>query len=456
MRTITVPPSKSIAHRAVICASLAAGESRISPISLSEDVKATCRCMEALGAVIRFEQREEKEGKAVADDAGMGALIVQGSKGRDVLPEEPLLLDCGESGSTLRFLLPIVLLRQTKVRFAGSKRLMERPLGPYLEILKANGASIEYIENHIEGEDVAGDGRILEAQGPILPGRYLLPGDVSSQYVSGLLFALPLLAEDSEIELTTALESAAYVDLTIQTMQRFGVHVEKIGETAFRIPGSQSYQPSKETIEADFSNAAFFLVAGALGEEVECAGLNPNSKQGDKEILSLLEQCGAEIEYRRPSLAKEAEKQESFSENAIIRVRPSDKESKALTIDVSQIPDLVPILSVLLCFCKGKSRIINAGRLRIKESDRLHAMTEELKRLGAKVEEGSDYLNIEGVEHLNGGTCDSHNDHRIAMALAIAAYKSNGIVTIKGASCVNKSYPSFWKDIGESERVVKS
>ncbi len=441
MRTIQIPPSKSIAHRAVICASLAMGESRISPIGLSEDVRATCRSMEALGAAIRF-------------DEALGTLIIQGinkPREKDSVP----LLDCGESGSTLRFLLPLALLRDTKVRLTGSKRLMERPLGAYIETLKANGASVEYLKNgEKENEEPANDVPILEVKGPLIPGKYLLPGDVSSQYISGLLFALPLLSEESEVQLTTPLESASYVDLTIDVMERFGLRVEKTKDGGYRIPGRQRYQPCNYRVEADFSNAAFFLVAGALGVEIECAGLDPNSRQGDKEILDILKNCGAKIEYRTSSSAKENAKQESFSENVIIRVSPGDK--KAMTIDVRQIPDLVPILSVLLCFCKGESRIINAGRLRLKESDRLSAVTEELNRLGAKIEEGPDWLKIEGIESFSGGECDSHNDHRIAMALAIAAYKSNGIVRIKDASCVKKSYPSFWEDIGETERVVKA
>ena len=422
MKTITVPPSKSIAHRAVICAALASGESRIRPIILSDDVEATCRCMAALGAEIRHESDPERPSS--------GTLIVQGiGKGFDA--ESPIL-DCGESGSTLRFLLSAALLQSETVTLTGSDRLMQRPLGPYLEALMENGALIE------QGTDPDGKST-LTVKGPLKAGRFMLPGDVSSQYVTGLLLALPLLDRDSEIILSTPLESSAYVDLTISTMREFGVSVDCTEGGRFQIPGGQKYRPRAYTVEPDFSNAAFFLVAGALGYEAECLGLKKNSLQGDKEIIEILKTCGAEVTY---------------TARGGIRVSPGRKRS--LTIDARQIPDLVPILAVLLCFCEGESRIINAGRLRLKESDRLDAIASELNRLGAKITEGEDFLDIQGVEDLAGGKCSSHNDHRIAMALAVASIKCKKAVEIEGAACVSKSYPDFWKDFGETERVIKA
>lgn len=417
-----IPPSKSTTHRAVICAALADGESRIAPIIMSEDVEATCRCMTALGARIRVEND--------SDGSSFGALFVKGI-GTAPLSVSPTL-DCGESGSTLRFLLPAVLLQSETIALTGSDRLMQRPLGPYLEALRKNGAMIE------QGTDSDGKS-VLKVKGPIKAGKYLLPGDVSSQYVTGLLLALPLLDGDSEIVLSTPLESSAYVDLTISVMRQFGVDVNSTDGGRFRISGGQKYSPCAYEVESDYSNAAFFLVAGALGYEAECLGLKKDSLQGDRAILDILKTCGAKVVY---------------TDRGGICISPGNK--RAMTIDARQIPDLVPVLAVLLCFCEGESRIINAGRLRLKESDRLDAVTTELNGLGAKISEGTDFLDIQGVEELYGGIASSHNDHRIAMALAVASLKCRDAIEIQGAGCVSKSYPDFWEDFGETERVIKA
>jgi len=442
MRTIHVPPSKSMAHRAIICAGLAEGKSCLFPIDLSQDIEATCRCMKALGVEVRSVGGTEK----MEINGGLEAALLQapgnGPGTNSLQREESPLLDCGESGSTLRFLLPIALLSRRKVRFTGSERLMERPLEPYFQALRQGGGQIEKIREPVDEEKA--ERTLLEVQGPLAPGRYRLPGDVSSQYVSGLLFALPLLAGDSEILLAGPLESEAYVELTLEAMRSFGVKVEKQSPDRYLIPGGQHYRPCEYEIEADFSNAAFFLTAGALGQEYECLGLDPDSRQGDKEILSILKEAGADITYHEREEGGEKKR-------TAIAVRPG--KLKALTVDARQIPDLVPILAVLLAFCKGESRIINAGRLRLKESDRLQTISQELGKLGAKIEEGPDSLTIQGVDSLRSGRCSSHNDHRIAMALAVASCKSKGIVEIEGSDCVKKSYPSFWEDLGEGEKV---
>lgn len=425
MKTIQVPPSKSIAHRAVICASLAAGESRIEPIDLSDDIEATCRCMSRLGADIRYVKAMEK-------NVRYGSLIIRGigaSSVKSVEPEtthEVPLLDCGESGSTLRFLLPVSLAVKDRATLTGSTRLMERPLGPFLEALKNNGAVI-FQEN-----------QRVETAGGLHPGVYLLPGDISSQYVTGLLLALPLLTGDSEVVLDGPLESKAYVDLTIDTMRSFGVMVEEVAGQRYRIAGKQQYASGNYQVESDYSNAAFFLVAGALGTETECLGLREDSKQGDREILKILQDCGARLQT---------------TPRGGLVVRPGDL--KGITVDVRQIPDLVPILAVLFSFCNGESKIINAGRLRIKESDRLRAITEEMTKIGGKLTEGIDSLTILGSRSLQGGRIRSHNDHRIAMALAIASLRCENPVEVEGSNSVNKSYPAFWEDFSEPERVVR-
>ena len=366
---ITPPPSKSQAHRLLIAAALADGESRIEHLADSQDIQATRRCMAAL--------------KAPGED----------------LP----VLDCGESGSTLRFLIPVALALRGGGRFTGRGRLMERPQKPYFDLFDEKG--IAYRQE---------DG-VLTVQGRLTPGTFALPGDVSSQFVTGLLYALPLLEGDSRITLTTPLESRGYVDMTLEALERFGIRAECPDGRTLRVPGGQTYRPCRAAVESDYSQAAFYYAANGLGGQVEILGLNPRSAQGDRCIVPYhMQLCG-----------------------------PGEAE-----LDVSQCPDLVPPLAAHAALRQGITRIVNAARLRIKESDRLTAVTQVLTALGADVVEGADRLTITGQpEGLVGGvTVDSHNDHRIAMMAAIAATRCAAPVTIIGAECVAKSYPDFWED----------
>ena len=366
---ITPPPSKSQAHRLLIAAALADGESRIEHLADSQDIQATRRCMAAL--------------KAPGED----------------LP----VLDCGESGSTLRFLIPVALALRGGGRFTGRGRLMERPQKPYFDLFDEKG--IAYRQE---------DG-VLTVQGRLTPGTFALPGDVSSQFVTGLLYALPLLEGDSRITLTTPLESRGYVDMTLEALERFGIRAECPDGRTLRVPGGQTYRPCRAAVESDYSQAAFYYAANGLGGQVEILGLNPRSAQGDRCIVPYhMQLCG-----------------------------PGEAE-----LDVSQCPDLVPPLAAHAALRQGITRIVNAARLRIKESDRLTAVTQVLTALGADVVEGADCLTITGQpEGLAGGvTVDSHNDHRIAMMAAIAATRCAAPVTIIGAECVAKSYPDFWED----------
>ena len=366
---ITPPPSKSQAHRLLIAAALADGESRIDHLADSQDIQATRRCMAAL--------------KAPGED----------------LP----VLDCGESGSTLRFLIPVALALRGGGRFTGRGRLMERPQKPYFDLFDEKG--IAYRQE---------DG-VLTVQGRLTPGTFALPGDVSSQFVTGLLYALPLLEGDSRITLTTPLESRGYVDMTLEALERFGIRAECPDGRTLRVPGGQTYRPCRAAVESDYSQAAFYYAANGLGGQVEILGLNPRSAQGDRCIVPYhMQLCG-----------------------------PGEAE-----LDVSQCPDLVPPLAAHAALRQGITRIVNAARLRIKESDRLTAVTQVLTALGADVVEGADRLTITGQpEGLAGGvTVDSHNDHRIAMMAAIAATRCAAPVTIIGAECVAKSYPDFWED----------
>lgn len=399
---VWVPPSKSLSHRALIAGALA-GDSRITRVLDSADTQATLRCIEALGGgVTRLPD---------------GVAFTGRMRGR-----EDAAMDCGESGSTLRFLIPVAAALTGRARFFGHGRLLDRPLDPYREALPELS--------------LVREGDTLQVSGRLRGGRIALRGDVSSQFITGLLLALPLLTEDSELLLTTPLQSRAYVDLTIDVLDRFGVTVRNDRYERFYIPGGQRYRPAQYQVEGDFSSAAFFLVAGALGRPVECCGLDPRSKQGDRVILDILQRAGAAV-FAGP--------------HGGLCVRGD--ELRGVTVDVGECPDLVPPVAALLCFCRGSSRIVNAGRLRLKESDRLRAVTNELNRLGAFVIEGPDYLHILGTDRLGGGACEAWNDHRIAMMAAVAAIRADGPVSIDTPACVAKSYPRFWDDFCKEARA---
>lgn len=377
---ITVPASKSISHRALICAALAKGRSEIKNLLDCADTKATINILNAFGAKIT------KEGDIT---------VVEGIQ----KPSETAIADCFESGSTLRFLIPVAAALGCEAEFHGRAKLPERPITPYFTELAKNGIifKTKTIPYQISGHLQAGD--------------YSLAGDISSQFISGLLFALPLLNGDSRIIITSPLQSKPYVDITISELNKFGVEIEET-DYGYFVKGNQSYTPQNTAIEADMSQAAFFVVANALGSEITIEGLNMNSLQGDKAIIDIVKNA----------------------------------DGNAFDVDASQIPDLVPILTVLAAFSKGTSHIINCGRLRLKECDRLAVTAAELNKLGARVTENSDSLVIEGVDKIHGGICDSHVDHRIPMSLAIASTRSTESVTINGAECVSKSYPNFFED----------
>lgn len=388
---ITPPPSKSVAHRLIICASLCDNESVISNISFSKDIIATINAMRSLGAEIE-----------TSDDT----VIVKGMKSTP----ETAVIDCCESGSTLRFLIPIAAALGVDCKFSGEGKLPSRPITPYLSELTANGIKFDY-NNTMP----------FSISGKLKSGIYSLRGDISSQFISGLLFALPLLDGDSEIILTSELESKPYVDITIDALNTFGISVTET-PNGYRIKGNQVYKAvDKLVCEADFSQAAFFYVANALGSNIEICGMNEKSSQGDKKIVEIL----GEIGYNNKD-------------------RVSDL--KPFEVSVKDIPDLVPILTVLACYCNGESVIYDAKRLRIKESDRLMAISDCLIAMGADIEVFDDKLKIYGGKRLKGTTIDAFNDHRIAMSAAIAATISDGDVIISGAECINKSYPDFFED----------
>lgn len=378
---ITPPPSKSQAHRLIIAAALAPGESVLTHVAPSQDILATIRCMEALGASFTWSDT---------------TLTVQGlamNRPASSLPH----LDCGESGSTLRFLIPIALAVAGGGVFTGQGRLMERPQKPYFDLFDAKGISYTL------------EGGVLTVQGQLTPGGYPLPGNVSSQFVTGLLYALPLLDGDSTITLTSPLESEGYVDMTRDALAQAGITLN-----GYTVPGSQRYSPIRGSVEADWSQAGFFYAALGLGNDLDIQGLNPDSKQGDRRMVPFYQQLtGPERE---------------------------------ITLDVSQCPDLVPPLAALAAGMAGKTtHIVGAARLRIKESDRLATTSQVLGALGATVEELSEGLTIQGAAQLAGGvTVPCHNDHRIAMMAAVSATRCTAPITLTGAECVAKSFPDFW------------
>ncbi len=402
--TVSVPPSKSVTHRAIIAAALSGQECIVENVVMSNDITATVGCMRALGAKCRVNTKSMTIG-------------ISGKKTYKV--KNMITLDCGESGSTLRFLMPIALGRGVPVKFVGHGRLMKRPQTPYFNIFREKGIKYEVGDDYI----------ILD--GKLTSGSYGLAGNVSSQFITGLLFALPLIDGDSEIIVSGELESKGYVDLTIDILSKFGVEIENYKYKLFKIKGGQKYQSCGEyKVEADYSQAAFFLVADAIGCNVECMNLNPKSLQGDRAIIDIIKNAGARI-VKGPNGGIMAKK------TAVMH---------PITVDARDIPDLVPIVSVLCSFLNGESRIINAGRLRLKESDRLKSTSTELARLGVDIREERDGLVINGRDLLESNVCSAWNDHRIAMAIAIAACRSEGEVAITGAEqAVKKSYPDFFK-----------
>ncbi|WP_238882162.1 3-phosphoshikimate 1-carboxyvinyltransferase [Clostridium sp. YIM B02551] len=397
---VKIPPSKSMAHRAVICASLSKGKSKITNIEFSEDIIATIEAMKSLGTEIKvFEDYLEIDGK-------------------NTFTKSVRLIDCNESGSTLRFMVPIALAKNAKTNFIGKGNLGKRPLNTYYEIFDRQGIKYDYENGVLD----------LNVEGKLKGEEFKVRGDISSQFISGLLFALPLLEEDSKITITTKLESKGYIDLTLSMLELYGIEIINNDYKEFIIKGNQSYNAKDYRVEGDFSQAAFFLVADAIGSDVLIKDLNVNSLQGDKEILDIIERMGGEIE----------------DNSAGIKVVTKDK--KNTVIDASQCPDIIPVLTVLAAVTEGTTNIINAERLRIKECDRLKAISTELNKLGANVKELEDSLFVEGVASLNGGVVHSWDDHRIAMSLAIAATYCTEKVIIENPSCVKKSYPSFWRD----------
>ena len=383
---VTPPPSKSQAHRLILCAALAEGRSIIRNLAFSQDIRATLGCVSALGA--SWTEQES------------GVIAVDGIGGREYTGALPHL-DCGESGSTLRFLIPVALAVAGGAEFSGRGRLMQRPQKPYFDLFDQMGIKYEQKDDR------------LRVEGRLRAGEYRMAGNVSSQFFTGLLYALPLLEGQSQIIPTTALESEDYIRMTIQAQKLAGLSVEELPGGGYAVQG-QRYRPMDVAVEADWSQAGFWYAAKNLGSDLTVCGMDEQSLQGDRRI----------------------------AEFAALLGREGDRE-----IDVSQCPDLVPPLAAMAALRRGDCRITGAARLRIKESDRLSAVTAALNAMGARVEEYPEELLIHGAGSLKGGAIiDCCNDHRIAMMCAVAATRAKGGETVlQGAECVRKSYPDFWQ-----------
>lgn len=419
--------SKSMAHRIIIAAALANGVTEVRCNTTCADIEATVRCLVALGARIeRTQDGFEVHPMPKSCEHGLLRALAGAT------------LDCGESGSTLRFMLPVACALGADATLVGAGRLGERPIGPLADELVAAGCTLE-----------TSGGLPLRCRGRMRPGRFELPGNVSSQYISGLLLAAPLLGEASEVIVGGAIESRPYVDLTVEVLAAFGVEVEVVPAateagvptTTFRIPATSYRTPGSIEVEGDWSNAAFWLCAGALSTHaVTVRGVTASSSQGDRAVSAALMLFGAR----------------GTRSAAAATIRPD--RLRGIELDAHDIPDLVPVLAAVAACAEGTTRITGCARLRIKESDRLVTTARELNALGASVRIEGDDLVIEGRERLVGGRVNSHNDHRIAMMAAVAAIRCDNPVEIEGAEAVNKSYPDFfdhYRQLGGEVELVE-
>lgn len=399
---VKIPASKSVVHRALIASALSIKENIITNVSFNEDIYATINALKGLGAKIEVKDK---------------TIYI---KGFDLKKQiESVEIDAKESGSTLRFLIPLASYKSKKLTLSGSKRLMERPLGVYKDIYKSQ--NLEFIDEETK-----------VIKGKLKAGNYVVRGDISSQFISGLLFLLPILELDSTLEVLKPFESKPYVDLTIFILKKYNIHIETVGNKYY-VKGNQNYQPHNLSVEGDFSQAAFFAVLATINNDLVIDNIDKQSIQGDKQITDFLKKMNVKTE---------------FGENKL-KVYKSNPVSQ--TLDLADSPDLGPILCVLGLFTDKSLTLTNVRRLRLKESDRLLAMKTQLEKIGAKVDLSENSITVYKLERFTDKeiTVDGSNDHRIVMSLAILATVLSKPLVIKGAKAINKSYPNFFKDLNE-------
>lgn len=405
---VCAPPSKSYTQRMLIAAALSGDIGKVSNPLLSEDTQATYRAITALGAKVQTAE---------------SCWTIQGANPLKAAKEP---IDVGESGATLRFMIPIAALASGRSTFLLGNSLERRPIEPLLNSLKELG--VKAYPKQLGGTSVI----VVEGNG-IAGGKTAIPGDVSSQFISGLMFACPMAKKDTEITLTTPLESKDYVKMTKEVLAQHQIKIE-IDDNFKHInmPSNQTYKQTDSKVPGDFSSAAFLLAAAAITtSQVKINKLDYSSAQGDKAILGILKQMGVNGKVCEDS----------------VEIVGSGGLLKAVNIDAKNIPDLVPACAVLACFAEGTSRVYGASRLRLKESDRLASIYTEMRKMGAQIEMEESSLTVKGPCHLHGAVVDPHNDHRIAMACAVAALGADGETTIENAECVRKSYPQFFTDL---------
>ena len=397
---VTPPPSKSQAHRLLICATLGTEPCTIACNSVNDDIIATMRCLNALGASITYSQ-------GIFDIKPIK--VIKGAT-----------LDCGESGSTLRFLMSVAAVLGAEATFVGAGKLPQRPMGDLCNVLAVHG---------MDFERPTADELPVKCTGTLQGGKYVLPGNISSQYLTGLLFALPLAEEDSEIEVTGVMTSASYIAMTLDALSIAGIKIEQQGNI-FKIKGKQQYRmPSAISVEGDWSSAAFWIVAGVTGKKpINVCGMNTGSLQGDSKVVDHLRLMGAFIDVKA---------------DAVVAM-PSQLFGAEL--DCTDTPDLLPILSVAAAVAQGTTLFTGVGRLRFKESDRLEAMRQVLASFGIVSQVGEDTFTVFGGEPVANGIVDSFGDHRIAMSAAVMSCVAKGVTAIDNGACVAKSYPTFFDD----------
>ena len=390
-------PSKSFIHRALISAALAEGVSLIDNVIYSKDIQATLSMIESIGA------------RCILSDNQVSITPKSSSQSKK--------FHANESGTSLRLMIPIVAALGLEAEFSGNGQLVNRPIDEYLKIFDEQNIPYKY------------EGKLpLYLKGKLESGYFEVDGSISSQYISGLLMALPLLNGDSRIKIVNEFTSKAYVDITIQVLSEFGINIERMGLDEYHIKGNQTYKSNNVLIENDYSQAAFWIVGASINGDVVIRDLNEKSIQGDMEIIEIVNQMGGKV----------------YFDNGELIIKKA--MTHGIEIDAEQIPDLVPILTLLATASRGRTRIYNTRRLSAKESDRGRVITEELNKLGAKIQYFDNELIIDGVDLLSNGKVSSYNDHRIAMTLALASLKSNGNIEIEGMNAIKKSYPKFIED----------
>ena len=435
---VKIPASKSMAHRALICASLSDGTSIVSNVTNSKDIEATVGCMKALGAIIKqidettyevtgtnlFKQEGNITCNANESGSTLRFLIPLAActnakvkfLGQGRLLQRPMDVYENESGSTLRFLIPLAACTNAKVKFLGQGRLLQRPMDVYENEFKKQ--NIEFNQSDKE----------IIVSGNLKAKDYVVQGDISSQFITGFMFVLPLLDQDSTLTITEPYESKSYVNLTIQMLAKFGIEIIETSSNSYLIKGNQHYKAQDVSVEGDFSQLAFFAVLGTLNNTLSCSNMDMSSKQGDKAILDCI-----------PSFTSDKD-----------TITFTKKQPAPQTIDLSNCPDLGPILCVLASFTNGETNIVNAARLRMKESDRILAMETELKKWGVDITSTFDSIQIHGKEHYKSDRTVEifgHNDHRIVMAMTVFGLCAGSECIIDDAQAITKSYPTFFEDI---------